>query len=692
MANVSLYESAMTAPLDIFLSYGHQDHATARRYAECFEAEGFTVWWDSALRTGEFFDQVIEQTLNQAKAVVVLWSKNSVDSRWVRAEAMMADRNRTLAPVIIEPCQRPIIFALTHTADLSHWAGDRSDPAWRSLISDVRQFVAKGGPQRPAMPSDPHPHSRVSSIPWYRRRSTVVALPVLGIVIAAVMFLVFLRTSLPVAKPAGSNAVGPSAPATPTGMSLAVLPFADMSPRHDQDYFSDGLSEELLNQLGNIKGLRVAGRTSSFSFKNENKDLRVIGEQLGVNHLLEGSVRKAGDQLRITAQLIDSKDGTHIWSKAYDRKLDDVLAVQEDIAKDVAQALSITLDVGSMPRSEGGTTNFEAYDRFLRAVHSRSDIERLNLLHEAVAIDPTFSRAWVQLQDELVGETLVLDPSRAAPVRAELANVRARIEALAPHAWWTQYMNLISCVQDRRWTDCEALARKMLATAPASEYSVLDEYGFFLMSVGRFREAVDYRRRAFEAEPLDGAALFGYLTALDGAGMAGEAMALRERAQKRGGYSQAGDIHLLWQVLADKDATVAAVKARLLATAEDESPLTSLNRTLADQIGNRPKSLATLHTAFDDPLAGQNPFGLFALYKLADYLGDKDLALAALRRSFALKNLSYPWIWQPVSTDLRADPRFKAVLTELGLVSYWRESGNWGDFCRPVGDRDFECR
>src|SRR5580658_8424539 len=130
--------------------------------------------------------------------------------------------------------------------------------------------------------------------------------------------------------------------AAPEGVSLAVLPFVDMSPEHNQDYFSDGLSEELLNQLAQIKELRVAGRTSSFSFKGKNEDLRVIGEQLGVNHLLEGSVRKSDKRLRVTAQLINAADGTHLWSHSYDSELTDVFAVQEEIATAVSDSLSIT--------------------------------------------------------------------------------------------------------------------------------------------------------------------------------------------------------------------------------------------------------------------------------------------------------------------------------------------------------------
>src|SRR5262249_17978517 len=151
----------------------------------------------------------------------------------------------------------------------------------------------------------------------------------------------------------GETASNRAASETSAGTSLAVLPFVNMSDDKEQEYFSDGLSEELLNQLAQIKNLRVAGRTSSFGFKGKNDALRVLAQALGVNHLLEGSVRKSGDQLRITAQLINAADGSHLWSQTYDRELKDVFKVQEDIAKDVAQQLSITLGVAETARPVG---------------------------------------------------------------------------------------------------------------------------------------------------------------------------------------------------------------------------------------------------------------------------------------------------------------------------------------------------
>ena len=129
---------------DIFISYSREDRAAAKHFAECFSREGFSVWWDAVLRSGQTFDEVIEKELRAAKAAVVLWSPRSVASRWVRAEATLADRGNKLVPAIIERCDLPIIFELTHAADLSKWNGDTSDPAWQTLVSDLRRLVGNG--------------------------------------------------------------------------------------------------------------------------------------------------------------------------------------------------------------------------------------------------------------------------------------------------------------------------------------------------------------------------------------------------------------------------------------------------------------------------------------------------------------------------------------------------------------------
>jgi TolB-like protein/Tfp pilus assembly protein PilF len=484
--------------------------------------------------------------------------------------------------------------------------------------------------------------------------------------------------------------------AAPEGVSLAVLPFVDMSPEHNQDYFSDGLSEELLNQLAQISELRVTGRTSSFSFKGKNEDLRVIGEKLGVGNLLEGSVRKEGNHLRITAQLINARDGIHIWSRTYDRDLSGVFAVQEEIAKDVSGALSIKLNVGEMSRARGGTTNVDAYDLYLRAqtliyqLGPKQLTQSIQLYREALALDPNFSRAWGALYAALTF-SLTWIPENSAAELKEMSAASAHIVSLAPDAWWTQAMRTGQFEQQHKWSEAGAAASAALASAPTSEIQVITNYGFFLVDVGRTEEAVDYLRRAREMDPLSLGASGLLQLALDCAGRRAEAQAEYERSREFAGDHAIWDWWAVQRLWSRKDAAPAAVVAQFHVLLKHESLPMALSQTIVRRLDNREAALSAIREAFKDP-SNQDGTRMAVVAEYADHFGDKDTTLAALRRSLVeLHGINFISMWQPYETGLRSDPRFKDLLRDLGLVDYFRMSGIWGDFCKPLGKDDFEC-
>jgi TolB-like protein len=236
---------------DIFLSYNREDQARAKLFAQAFEGQGFKVWWDVGLRTGEAYDEVTETALRTAKAVVVLWSKKSVQSRWVRAEATLADRNKTLVPCMIEPCERPIMFELTQTAELGHWLGEPNDKVWVGFLADVTRFVGAQPKQAALTPAQS------------------------DIILAA--------AKEPV---------------------LAVLAFENLSADSELQYFSDGVAEEILSMISRAPGVRVIGSTSSFSFRGERK--KDAASALGASHVLDGSVRRGGAKVRISATLTEA--------------------------------------------------------------------------------------------------------------------------------------------------------------------------------------------------------------------------------------------------------------------------------------------------------------------------------------------------------------------------------------------------
>ena len=255
---------------------------------------------------------------------------------------------------------------------------------------------------------------------------------------------------------------------------MAVLPFTDLSQARDQEYLGDGLAEEILNQLAQVPALRLVGRTSSFSFKGKNEDLSTIGAKLGVAHLLEGSVRKDGDQLRITAQLVRASDASHLWSKTYPRELRDVFTVQDEIARDVAQALSVKLDAVTLNRAQGGTTNIDAYERYLRwrqlYLADKWDVEherqRVQLAREAVALDPEFVLAWDALALSLDGLAGQVDDVQAAHLRAEVEQIRARIAQLAPDHWSVKRERAYNLWREGKRAEAIAVARDIMDSGP----------------------------------------------------------------------------------------------------------------------------------------------------------------------------------------------------------------------------------
>jgi TolB-like protein len=475
----------------------------------------------------------------------------------------------------------------------------------------------------------------------------------------------------------------------PTSVSLAVLPFVDMSPEHDQEYFSDGLSEELLNQLAQIKELRVTGRTSSFSFKGRNEDLRVIGEKLGVANLLEGSVRKEGNHLRITAQLINAKDGTHLWSQTFDRELTGVFAVQEEIAMAVSGALSITLDVGEMSREKGGTTNVEAYDKYLRArkLYLESDPqEAVQTFRDALALDPNFGRGWLGLYDAL-RYTLITVPETQAAARKEMAEVSAHIVKIAPNAWWAQATRAYQLADQHKWSEAEAALNAAMASAPSSATLCGDFFGAF----GRAQEAVACAVRQREADPLSLNVSGSLQMSFDAVGRFAEAQAEYERSKDFAGSHAVWDWHAMRRLWSSNRANPAAVQAQFRYFLKHEDLPMRLHHIMVDRLGDKAAALTAIRQAFSDP-ANQDGSRMNTIARYADHYGDLDLTFAAVRRSFVdLHFANLGWLWSYYETNFRSDPRFKDLLRDLGLVDYFRASGNWGDFCKPLGKDDFEC-
>jgi adenylate cyclase len=328
---------------DIFISYSSEDRDRLEPLVDLLEAAGYSVWWDNHLRGGSRFSKEIEHELDRAKAVPVAWTGSSVESRWVADEADSALKVEKLVPICFDDTPSPLGFRQIQTIDFSNWAGEAAFSGFDTLIRAIAH------------------HTRDQNAK---------------------------------AEPAGQSA--PEA-------SIAVLPFVNMSSDPEQEYFSDGISEELLNLLAKINALHVTARTSSFEFKGKNQDITRIGELLNVAYLLEGSVRKASNRVRITAQLIEVATGYHVWSETYDRTLDDVFAIQDEISAAIVEELKPHLLPGTVAPQSERSENLDAYELYLigkqKGVDTSHDrlLESTEYYQRSLAVDPNFAPSLVQL-------------------------------------------------------------------------------------------------------------------------------------------------------------------------------------------------------------------------------------------------------------------------------------------------------
>ena len=332
---------------EIFVSYGRSTEAQAQQVAEALRTAGYSVWRDDELPAHRSYGEVIEERLRAAKAVVVLWSAEAARSQWVRAEADIAREAGTLVQVTVDGTLPPIPFNQIQCAALDGWTGDTSAPGWQKVESSISLLV--GAPAQ--------------------------------------------AQALPEAKGAPAKRV-----------AILVLPFINMSGDAEQEYFSDGITDDIITDLSKVSALSIVARNTAFTFKGRTLDVGQLARQLNVTHVLEGSIRKSGDRVRINAQLINGEAGDHVWADRYDRDLTDIFAIQDEISKAIVSALRLKL----LPKEKKaietrGTSSVEAYNLYLMARQhwisgNDGDVRRdevvVRISRQATEIDPGYAKAW----------------------------------------------------------------------------------------------------------------------------------------------------------------------------------------------------------------------------------------------------------------------------------------------------------
>jgi adenylate cyclase len=389
--------SAAAGSRTVFLSYASPDAQVANQVCQFLESHGVPCWMAPRdVKPGAAYADAIVRAINETSALVLVLSASAMASEHVSREVERAgSKHKPIVAFRVDGAN--LSTELEYFLSRSQWIDVPAlgmPGALVKLVEAVGQGAATSSPGNPGLGSG-GAAGRASmdqavGTASVAKRVVVAAAVVIALGIGGTLAIHFWPSKHPEAQ-------APAVPAI-SDKSIAVLPFADMSENKDQEYFGDGMADELLDLLTKIPGLSVIGRTSSFQFKSKSEDLRTIGQKLGAAFVVEGSVRRAGQRIRVTAQLIDARSGAHRWSESYDRDFGNILALQDEIATGIARALQLSIDADESP-PQRQLPNAEAYALYLRGLLAQ-DQQSFEKLYEAVrdfeqalALNPAFLRA-----------------------------------------------------------------------------------------------------------------------------------------------------------------------------------------------------------------------------------------------------------------------------------------------------------
>jgi len=511
---------------------------------------------------------------------------------------------------------------------------------------------------------------------------------IIGLMAVAIAVLLFDRLYTP-----GEPAVANVSPSVELENTIAVMPFADMSPDGSQEYFGDGMAEEILNVLTTNSELDVTSRTTAFSLKGENLSIPEIADRLDVNYIVEGSIRSDGNFVRVTAQLIDVANDTHLWSETFDREMQGVFAIQDEISLAIADALRVELfgnQIGSVP-----TNNMEAYDLYLQAIrkfdvpNSQKVTEAQQMLFRVIELDPEFASAWAalagsyeaeitwnELNDAEIDQRLVL--------AIDAANKATLLDPNLVTAWTVTGNAHLQRLDLQHARDFLTRAQQL------TKNRQVDDFGIFYTAVGWFDDAIEVLERAVELDP-EASVHYSVLgRAYLSNGEVEKGLAALNTSIKQGYGAAHVNMALFHLMNGDKESAKAELvsvwnKGVFLISTDGAAELET-----TDFVG-------TLVDGYFDP-------DLRAEY--VQYLPSEEL-ITLITGSMLLMNSEHLTNWLADSTfnryliitylmappfrDMLNQPAMKAYINSTGLPDFWR-ANKWPDFCRPVGDDDYECQ
>ena len=625
----------------IFLSYAHADKAKAQRIASALEKSGYVVWWDALIEGGSRFAKSIDDALDKADAVVVLWSKDSIESDWVKDEASHARDRQRLVPISLDGSHPPLGFRQYQMIDLSQWRGK----AEASQMDAVRRAIASAVGQSP-------PRTAVGAAPVSRRKAMFA-----GGAAAAT------AAGGAIAWKAGLFSGSPAAL-----RSIAVLPFKNLSGDPSQAFLSDGLTEEIRSTLSRNAGLMVLAGTTSAVASNAGEDAKTISSKLGVGYLLDGSVQRAGDRVRVSTNLTDGRTGFSEWSQSVDRKLDDIFAFQSEIANSVSDALSVHMATDAP--SLGGTRNSKAYEAYLRgkalynlAKDEESDREARANFEVAVAADPDFALAHAALSRVLASlASQNAKVSELKPLYSAAAQQAERAIELAPRLaeghlalGYTKFAGFLDVRGAKPSYD------------KAYEYGrgnadIILLYALYVVRARRFGEARDAIERALALDPLNprthrASGLIAYASRRYGDAVDAYRRALQLNPDISNANAFMGNSLMLLNKLQDARTAIAAEKS-------DMFRLTSL-AILEHRAGNAAAAQAT----FDALVAKLGDAAVYQQAEVMAQFGRARETVALLERARSVGDPGLTAIaTDPMLDPISRDPDFLRLAKELGLV------------------------
>lgn len=469
--------------------------------------------------------------------------------------------------------------------------------------------------------------------------------------------------------------------------TLVVLPFADMSSKGDQQYFADGLAEEVRDGLARLDGLQVIGRTSAFSFRDKDMSLREIASVLDVGHVLEGSVRRSSQRMRVNAQLLDAVNGIVLWSDQYDRDLQDLFAVQDEIARSVATALSIKLGVGNIRGLAGETASVEAHNEVLKgqALYRQytpdAVLDAIEHFKNAAEIDPNYPKAWERLVDIYCTSRHILNPAQLGGdwrvLSGEALQQAMRLAPDSPELLGTTAFRQIHLGE---WMEArETLKEREKLLQGSQQHPANVDNVTLLILMGKPNAAVAVLERERRLDPRSGIISF-YL-----ANTYVQAQQLEAALQELERGYELGDFRSLmvlsgWKIallLDDRE----AMEKWLDRAWEFYPERKSAVEKMVELIDSPDEAVAWLRNHGRDSKLSTAWAVIWSAYH-----GDGELAVELLND---VETVSWEY-WNPLLADARQLQAFKQLVTERGMVDYWRRFG-WGEFCRPLGETDFEC-